>query len=368
MLYRKRALLLAILVLAVDSQSSPHPQANGLRPNGSSATVTHLCVLDTSHTWLSVFAPAKSYLLRLGGSDGTWQRIPVPHAIGDFFFLNPDQGWAILADPRHAEEQAEPDLSFVLAGTEDGGSSWTRLSKVCTSNRKNSIVLTSLAFADSLNGVIVGAGSAGVPLLFETHDGGHTIRMNRELGAIQGQGLSQVLLTSGGFLVVGNYTVLAKEAGATHWKRLLSKRDISQQFGAIMLTAGAVLSPGSFLLVGGGSKGVVLSSVDSGRTWKAVLETKSMSSLLTISAWDKNHACAAGLSAVLVCTADGGASWTELRSLPQSHGDRTFVDNTFEHLAILPSGSGYALDDLGYLYSTHDFGRHWEGFDLSVMP
>jgi len=93
-----------------------------------------------------------------------------------------------------------------------------------------------------------------------------------------------------------------------------------------------------------------------------------MTMLLAISSWDKEHACAAGFSTVLLCTADAGKSWKEIRSLPPSHGQRDFADNLFQDLVLLSDGTGYVLDELHYLYKTRDFGQHWQELSLADLP
>ena len=61
-------------------------------------------------------------LFRTDNNGETWREISLPNrlneAIGAVYFLNESVGWAILADRKN--------LSIQLAGTTDGGNSWTK--------------------------------------------------------------------------------------------------------------------------------------------------------------------------------------------------------------------------------------------------
>lgn len=241
----------------------------------SPPSVVSFFALDETHVWISAVKPSEPFLVRSRDSGTSWERIPVPDTIYRLFFLNPDQGWAIYGSARAVTGLDQPNIELGLAGTRDGGRSWTHLSTLCVSTRENGILLASIGFADPLHGLIVGHQNEGRgAAMYETHDGGLSIKENREVTKHFGE-LFQVRSDgTGGLLVVGNDAVLRKKSARSHWETLLSPQSLSEEFGGVVLSAGSVPSAGHILLVGGGSAGHVLSSADSGKPGKFLKQAR----------------------------------------------------------------------------------------------
>lgn len=107
--------------------------------------------------------------------------------------------------------------------------------------------------------------------------------------------------------------------------------------------------------------GVILSTNDYGRHWWLAKESKEVGGFESISFWDDKHGCVAGLSTLLTCTSDGGATWSSAEVLPPAQ----FRQCTgFGRLVILRSGRGWAVRYGGYLFQTEDGGKTWQALDL----
>jgi len=241
------------------------------------------------------------------GQTGTWQRIESSPQSFDRWdamsFIHPDTGWIAGTS------------GSGMYRTVDGGSTWQRLSVEGD--------LRALAFADALTGWLGVLGSNAI--LRRTTDGGQTwqsVSSARDSGAAAVCGVqvldSRTMMCVGPFSskLFGKPHFTRTDDGVTYRTTVLSDKasglvDVSFRTPAVGLIGGSV---GGDLSVG---FGIVLRTVDSGRTWTEVYRSNRPGTQL----WKFQRksdgvivAAVEGLGSAVpyfVQSADDGVTWTE---------------------------------------------------------
>jgi len=101
-----------------------------------------------------------------------------------------------------------------------------------------------------------------------------------------------------------------------------------------------------------GSYGKVVRSDDGGSSW-AVQPTPDDAHLQAIAAWDADRAVAVGNRGIVIVTVDGGRSWREI-VVPRSE-----VANKLMQVRTYPGGLGWAVGEVGAVLRTADYGATW---------
>ena len=113
----------------------------------------------------------------------------------------------------------------------------------------------------------------------------------------------------------------------------------------------------------------VVSTTDYGAHWKVSevsLERASIGShvIRDISFYDIVHGCAVVDWSTLICTADGGQTWSRLSVPRKPARGVSFESDALKQIVLLPNGNGWIVSEGGWLYQTKDFGQTWADFDL----
>ncbi|WP_220634844.1 WD40/YVTN/BNR-like repeat-containing protein [Georgfuchsia toluolica] len=114
-----------------------------------------------------------------------------------------------------------------------------------------------------------------------------------------------------------------------------------------------IASPAKGVLWIAGNNGKVVRSEDDGLNW-VLQTTPTRQHLQDIASWDSKRAVAVGNKGVVIITADGGATWTEV-SAPLSR-----ISNKLLRVKALPEGRAWAVGEMGALLETTDYGKTWE--------
>ena len=114
-----------------------------------------------------------------------------------------------------------------------------------------------------------------------------------------------------------------------------------------------IASPAKGVLWIVGNKGKVVRSDDDGNNW-VLQKTPTLQHLQDIASWDDKRAVAVGNTGVIIITADGGATWTEV-SAPLSK-----VSNKLLRVKVLPNGRAWAVGEMGALLESTDYGKTWQ--------
>lgn len=113
-------------------------------------------------------------------------------------------------------------------------------------------------------------------------------------------------------------------------------------------------------LVAVGERGHVLTSQDSGATWRQS-PVPVNASLTAVYFTDARHGWAVGHDEVIVRTADGGASWTLNHYAPARQ--QPLLDVWFD-----AAGHGFAIGAFSTVYRSGDGGASWQGAVFAPQP
>jgi len=304
----------------------------------------------------------------------TWQALPgapVSYRFDDFYFINPDTGWAI--NPNYSYETL-PVYGRVFR-TYNGGQTWAQLKDSSLSYYR------SIGFADALTGWIGNLADTSIQYndtvpMYQTNDGGVTWTPanlpNPHPAGICGISVvtDSIVFAYGRYMSPAGY-VKTMDKGAS-W--VFTSLD-SLAFGLIdghffnkdtgFITAMGVDNKAAILYTnnGGASWRYAYHStrIDSDRVWKIYFPTRNTgyASIEFGGSYFKDK----GFNTWFLKTIDGGNTWTE----------KPFFANYDEE------GIGFVNDSVGWLggwgvrgtYKTTDGGNTWyddESFGLSTPP
>lgn len=190
--------------------------------------------LDANHAWLlTLTAPGEISVLRTSDSGSHWQTFTVRDSnvkeigsvgLGNTNFLDPNNGWLWLSYGFEGDEQGS------LYRTSDGGVTWTILSTTDPNKGVGNAVpwhgaKTGFTFVDQANGWLTATTYLPLPLLYQTHDGGATWARATyppppDHAALPNQGVTQprfFSMTDGEFEVEAapSYLYRTRDAGRT---------------------------------------------------------------------------------------------------------------------------------------------------------
>lgn len=292
-----------------------------------------------------------------GGKD--WKGWGIPSGIFQVSFANSRLGWALKVT-----QGKEPGAqTFYLLRTEDGGRNWRDAlsTPIVESHGAWRGSAKELAFADSLHGLIIGAGlpvtSQPAALIVRTTDGGRTVQrvdgVSKSLGASWGLFASR----EAGLWVYGEgYVIHSTDFGET-WE---SPLELSPLVANPFLPRSILLRPsGRGWLSGTSMKAFIWGTKDFGKHWREEIEMGNYLSFDNLTSWNDDHACAT-MNSDLFCTADGGSRWQQKKNVLVTDPGSGLITK----LVILPSGRGWFLCQSGLLYQTENSGQTWIALDL----
>jgi photosystem II stability/assembly factor-like uncharacterized protein len=324
--------------------------------------------LNAKQGWALVghFGEAPINVLMTDDGGMHWQKVATTRGIGKVFFLNATQGWALSVVP--GKQKGPQTANMYLSGTTDGGKTWRNLSQIAIygspdgRGKPREGLPLDLLFIDSMHGWVVGQGYAGDGMFLKTDDGGKSLsEMPGGLGS--DEPVYRIVSDFRGHIcVLGKNTILASLDSGKNWRP--ERPEDNEGYG---LWAGWMFPEGHWLATG--INLAILSTSDYGAHWKLSENSLGESSkgshvLYDVSFYDHLHGCAVLDWSMLVCTADGGQSWS-VRTVPRkTSGPASFDLDNFRRIVLLPSGNGWLVSDGGWLYQTKDFGQTWTAFDL----
>ena len=245
-----------------------------------------------------------------GGASWTQVSLPAYHQLAAFNAIcspEPGKAWGV------------GDLGSI-AFTADKGAGWTYVHKMTMG-----LDLSSVWFVDAGNGWAVGSQmqptmipTAYTPVVMHTSDGGKTW---------QEQTVSPV----------------PRQAA-----KLWAVRFTDAQHG---WAAGGVAAAGQVDPLAGG-RGIVLTTVNGGQTWRVHEMPDATGTLLAVSATDARHCWAVGMNGSIVSTRNGGATWIEDDA--GQHG----AAGTLSAVAFTDAHNGWAGGS-NLLLHTSDGGKTW---------
>jgi photosystem II stability/assembly factor-like uncharacterized protein len=319
--------------------------------------------LDVIRGWLVLWdRPGHgSYIFQTRDGSRTWRLRTAPLGLYRLYFSGPRSGWGLTYRPASGVSGSEtgptmsPGFNY-LVRTLDGGRTWTRIS-AHPITRDHWVSIAGLAFADSERGWACGWTADQAPVVLETSDGGKTFRVPSGLPRGTGPCYGVLFGPSVGLWIYGEGFVLHSGDGGKTWEEL---PDIAN-LGIDYVYSGFFFDDGRGWLAGGGPHWSVLSTTDFGRHWRPAPGTDPNTVMYDVWFPDPAHGCAAGESAEIFCTSDGGLSWSGHRvTLPAGSLWRSA---SFTKVFMLPSGRGWLLQLCGFLYRTSDGGETWRAFD-----
>ncbi|HST52904.1 MAG TPA: YCF48-related protein [Pyrinomonadaceae bacterium] len=296
---------------------------------GSFAWLHAVFFVDERRGWA---VGGKGALLATGDGGESWEvrRPPTEDAIKDLFFTDARTGWAVCERSIYMPMRKDESISYLLKTT-DGGESWTRVD--VTKGEDVDLKFAGVRFADSDHGWTFGESGA----LFATTDGGESWTRQRVptrhllLGAT-------FLDAQTGWVVGAGATALSTTDGGATWRAGVVSAETSQP--ATNETATRAAQGESSLRINAVSfadarrgwaacaGGVVLSTTDGGRTWRAQ-SSGTESDLFDVKFFDAREGWAVGADGTAIHTADGGATWrSEPTGTPHALERLFFVGRT----------------------------------------
>lgn len=168
-------------------------------------------------------------------------------------------------------------------------------------------------------------------------------------------------------IAVGDYGIIVRtENGGDSWTRVALPADIPLpediaeiiQPGDVLLYGADFVSPSQGWIVG--EFGVILTTVDGGRTWTAQ-QSPVETTLFGVTFDGPLRGWAVGIEEVLLHTEDGGITWNR-QHVPPREG---FVLALY-NVAVV-GNVGWAVGDSGLLLRSTNGGRSWERVQLPIQ-
>jgi photosystem II stability/assembly factor-like uncharacterized protein len=255
----------------------------------------------------------------------------------DVKFVTPTDGWAVGA-------------FGTIARTKDGGNTWRPQVSHTFEH------LYGVDFSDTLNGWI--AGRSGLAL--HTTDGGDTWQA-QPTGSERHFFKVQAIDKQRAWLVGDWGAMFATHDGGKTWENHSLPRDV-------ILNSQAWPDPEHGWVVG--EAGTIVATQDGGATWT---EQKSgvEKTLFGVTFADAQRGWAVGLDGIILHTTDGGQTWqaqhgdTSVGALEQV-GFAEALDNPSLYDVAVAGQIGYAVGDIGCVYTTEDGGETWHKKDVSA--
>jgi len=245
-----------------------------------------------------LFAFSGGELLRSSDYGRSWQAPPMfaMGDIGSLQFVSANTGW-VVAD------------FGLLFRTRDGGANWSQVWAVPTGGSEFGGALQALRFSSETEGIMAVSNWQG-SIVYRSSDGGQSWAMRATLPVDVRQLLTlengEVLAAGGNGLRTGGLFLIKADSA-----------DFSTVYSA---DSDSVSGPGLYVRrlhrqAGGkiwavGSKGLVLSSADAGRTWLRQ-DVGAAGALNDVQFADALHGWIVGDAGLLLATDDGGKSWKQ---------------------------------------------------------
>jgi photosystem II stability/assembly factor-like uncharacterized protein len=237
--------------------------------------------------------------------------------------------------------------------TLDGGTTWTRQGDVAS---VPDVVMEAVRAVDSLRAWVVGGTADGYGTILWTGDGGENWNRVPQSAGIPNEGMLDVdVLDATTIWVAGSgNTILVTNDGGSIW----TSRSDPAYDGYDMVSVTAVTSTDIWVAGATATDGLILHSTDGGMTWTAEGDSVLLIDypLISISAWDADHAWTVGHGYTFANTTDGGQTWN--LCVPDSLNRTPFSDDAN---GVCPTGQlrAWVAVDYGGIWFTEDGGQSW---------
>lgn len=241
------------------------------------------------------------------------------------------------------------DLNERLWMTADGGHVWNvrRISRESTRKcGEYDLVKSTLSPSGDINviGHLEGVGSA----IFTSLDGGTTWAIN----CYDNSSLNDIDAIGEHLWIVGtinSVSVVLHSQSQGIWQQIWTGSN--QQY----LTAVDFIDANTGWAVG--ASGLILHTIDGGRTWSAQ-QAPSRENLESVNFADMRIGYAVGQSGIIFYTSDGGNTWTK-----QESGTQAILTSV---VAVSPS-IAWTVGQKGTVLYTNDAGQHWNQQDIGTQ-
>lgn len=351
---RSASVVLFLLALAFPSelaclQSSPVAET-------WPGVVADLFALDRRHAWVSInTGTARNYLLATQDGGRSWSCLPFSDPTFQVFFVDPANGW-ILGEP------ASHPFQLTLFRTSDSGRTWTSL-WVFSQGEADYKSITGLAFADRLHGWFAGKRQwSGPDRVFRTLDGGRSVLSIDAFSRRFGLSMRVFADQQGDVWIVGQGSIFYSKDYGESWHQQIAPEQRGLRYAS--LWGGRSGGRGRAWIVGQrGGRGIILLTRNYGRDWEVVFDSSEAITLRDLAFWDSEHGCAIGVEAGMICTTDGGETWSAANKLPV--GDQE-SSRSFSQIAMFDARKWLVLREDGLLFQTLDGGVTWRHLDLEA--
>jgi photosystem II stability/assembly factor-like uncharacterized protein len=210
-----------------------------------------------------------------------------------------------------------------------------------------------------MHGWFAGGRGNNLGLVLKTSDGGKSVQVLRNPSDRIGTCLGVLARPDTGIWVYGAGAVLYSLNRGKSWKSLDLEK-LGTNPNNFHIADAFFANDGRGWLVGHIDEASILATHDQGVRWSVVDPSEKLR-MNAISFSNSSRGCAVGNSTQLVCTNDGGSTWSATDVLPpQRKGQPT----EFYQINLLDSGRGWLRSIDGHLYETLDSGKSWHGLDL----
>lgn len=305
---------------------------------GTFAWLHAVFFVDERRGWA---AGGKGALLSTSDGGATWEARtrPTEDAVRDIFFHDAETGWLLCERSMFQPMEKDESVSYLLKTT-DGGRAWTRVE--VTRGADVDLKLAGLRFAGREQGWVFGEMGS----LFVTGNGGETWARQRvptrhvllgasffdeRTGWLSGGGLTVLKTTDGGASWHAG-TVFVPASGAETRRQSEPKQvepgeetrqeEASARRLSRRLNAVCFVGPEAGWAVGAG--GVIIATLDGGRTWRP--QTSGVGDdLWDVKFFDAREGWAVGTGGAMLHTTDGGRTWGDARRVTTHALERLFL-------------------------------------------
>ncbi|HWQ03647.1 MAG TPA: YCF48-related protein [Candidatus Nitrosotenuis sp.] len=302
--------------------------------------IIDISFVDALHGWVLAEGPPR-VIFRTSDGGKSWHKFPLPPE-SDFYhfrFWDQNNGMAV---------QFVSENEMAIHRTTDAGQTWVKASTV---KAKYGEHIVDLLLTSAEEGFVVGEGEVGRGYVAQILNGGKTLRTREDLPAdfaAQSNALTVFGDRTGHLWIGGKELILHSADNGNTWENQYAntKPRFDMAVGGFALPGGhAWLAVANF---------EIYKTDDYGKHWVRVLSTSSLGlvNFDAVSFSNPREGCAAGNSAYVYCTSDGGVSWNRTRVFT------SYLNGTSRSswLQLFPSSHGWASVG-GALYKTEDGGR-----------
>jgi photosystem II stability/assembly factor-like uncharacterized protein len=325
--------------------------------------VDDIFFLDQRHGWVVLEDHKRNLRALFRTNDGgkTWPELNAPRGIGQTYFVDSQVGWALRGVKSRGRY-----YSYLLR-SRDGGTTWQQTTtEPLEAKLAPDEFVVRMAFSDHKAGWFFTSRTGPSGSVLVTRDGGKSVEVSSTPKNNQDyRGI--FVLPSGRAWILGSENILATRNFGKTWEQQFDWVDPRLNPVETLLASAWFFPDGRGWVVGQEvDEGIVLATGDFGNHWQRAFESREPPGLKSVYFSDENDGCAVGLFESLLCTRDGGSTWTNRKVLPAPKGTQA---NFFIQIVMLKSGRGFAMRAGGFLYETKDGGQTWHEFDpLSAAP